>query len=188
VVGIVGRLAPWKGQHIFLEAVANLSRRHPGLRARIIGSALFGEAEYVDNLRRLAKEFGIADVVEFAGFRHDIGGELAQLTVAVHASIVPEPFGQVVVEAMACGVPVVATEGGGPAEVVSHGIDGLLVQPGDAKAMADAIAELLEDGELRTRLAEAAALKAHRYRPEQVATEVEAVYEAVLARQGQATS
>jgi glycosyltransferase involved in cell wall biosynthesis len=181
VVGIVGRLAPWKGQHVFLEAVAHLYKRHYGLRARIIGSALFGEEEYPGSLRRLAEDLEISEIVEFAGFSHDIAGELAQLTVAVHASTVPEPFGQVVVEAMACGVPIVATDGGGPAEVVSHGIDGLLVRPGDANAMANAMDKLLEDGNLRSRLAEAGTLKAQQYRPERVASEVEAVYAALLA-------
>jgi glycosyltransferase involved in cell wall biosynthesis len=184
VVGIVGRLAHWKGQHVFLNAIAQLSKKYPTLRARVVGEALFGEHEYSQNLRRQAKELGIADIVEFVGFTHDIAKELARFAVAVHASIDPEPFGQIVVEAMACGVPIVASNAGGPAETIAHRVDGILVQPGDADALADAVAELLDDAGLSARLAQAGMAKAERYRPERVAAEVEAVYAAVMAHRG----
>jgi glycosyltransferase involved in cell wall biosynthesis len=183
VVGIVGRLAPWKGQHIFLDAIAQLSGKYPTLKARVVGEALFGEQEYSQSLRRQAKELGIADIVEFVGFTQDIAKELAQFTVAVHASVDPEPFGQVIVEAMACGVPVVASNAGGPAETITHGVDGLLVRPGDADALAHAVAELFKNASLSAQFAQAGITKAERYRPEQVAAEVEAVYAAVIGRQ-----
>jgi glycosyltransferase involved in cell wall biosynthesis len=184
VIGIVGRIAPWKGQHIFLDAVASLSRRYPNLRARVIGAPLFGEYEYERSLKRQAEDLGIASLVEFPGFSSDVATELARLVVMVHASTVAEPFGQVVVEAMACGVPIIATNQGGPAEILTHGTDGLLVPPGDSDALADAIVQLLEDRDLRVRLAEAAAVKAQRYRPDGVAAEVEAVYASMLTTQG----
>lgn len=181
VVGIVGRLAPWKGQHVFLDAVAMLAPAHPDLRARIIGSALFGEEEYARGLRDQAETLGISDRVDFTGFREDVAAELSQLAVAVHASTMPEPFGQVVVEAMACGVPLVAAAEGGPAEVITEGVNGLLVRPGDADALAAAIDRLLRDDDLRAQLSQAGLETAERYRPERVASEVEAVYGSVLA-------
>jgi glycosyltransferase involved in cell wall biosynthesis len=184
VIGMVGRLAPWKGQHVFLNAIAQLLRNHPTLSARVVGEALFGEHKYSQNLHRQAEELGIADIVEFVGFTHDIAEELAKFTVAVHASIAPEPFGQIVVEAMACGVPIVASNAGGPAETIAHRVDGILVPPGDADALADAVAELITDTRLNARLVQAGMTKAKRYRPEQVAAEVEAVYAAVMARYG----
>jgi glycosyltransferase involved in cell wall biosynthesis len=186
VVGIVGRLAPWKGQHVFIDAIARVQRKHSALQGRIIGSPLFGEEEYSQSLRRRVEALGLADVVQFVGFRHDVAEELAGLTIAVHASTIPEPFGQVVVEAMACGVPIVATDAGGPAEILEHGSDGLLVPPGDADALAAAVIQLLEDANLRMRLTEAATRKVQRYRPERVAAEVEAVYAAVLGRRASA--
>lgn len=183
VVGMVGRLAPWKGQHVFLDAVAKLAPAHPEMRARLIGSAMFGEdARYEQQLRDQAERLGIAERVEFAGFRDDVRAELAQLTVAVHASTLPEPFGQVVVEAMAAGVPVVASAAGGPAEVVTDGVDGLLVPPGDAGALAAAIGRLLADRDLRHALGAAGVRTAQRFRPERIAAEVEAVYRSVLVR------
>jgi glycosyltransferase involved in cell wall biosynthesis len=183
VVGIIGRLAPWKGQHVFLDAMAQVLRKHPDLNARVIGSSLFGEEDYSEQLRCQSNELGIADGVDFVSFREDIAAELARLTVAVHASTVPEPFGQVVVEAMACGVPVVATNAGGPAEIIDDGTDGLLVPGGNPEALAEAVGRLLEDADLRDRLSQAGLEKAERYRPERVAAEIEAVYATVLARQ-----
>jgi glycosyltransferase involved in cell wall biosynthesis len=186
VVGIVGRLAPWKGQHIFIDAMATVARTHPGVQARVIGSALFGEEEYAENLGQQVSALDLSHVVQFGGFSHDVARELADLTVAVHASTVPEPFGQVVVEAMACGVPIVAANAGGPAEIIEQGRDGLLVPPGDPDALAAAVIQLLDDADLRTRLAESAARKAQRYRPERIAAEVEQVYASVLASRASA--
>jgi glycosyltransferase involved in cell wall biosynthesis len=180
IVGMVGRLAPWKGQHVFLDAMKHIRKKCPTVRARIVGEPLFGEQKYSESLRRQANELGIADIVDFLGFRHNMAEELAQLTVAVHASIIPEPFGQTVVESMACGVPIVASNAGGPAEVVTNGVDGILVPPGDANLLADAVAQLLEDLDLRVRLGRAGMVKAQRYRPERVAAEVEAVYASVI--------
>lgn len=185
VVGIVGRLAPWKGQHVFLDAMARLAADHPDLRARVIGSALFGEEDYGRRLRDQAEALGISDRVDFTGFREDVAGELSQLMVAVHASVLPEPFGQVVVEAMACGVPVVAAAAGGPAEVITDGVDGLLVKPGDVGALAAAIDQLLGDAELRVQLSQAGLATAQRYTPERVAAEVEDVYRSVLTARRQ---
>jgi glycosyltransferase involved in cell wall biosynthesis len=184
VVGIIGRLAPWKGQHIFLEAVAKLSVKQSNLQARVIGSALFGEEDYERALKRKADELGISSLVDFTGFRAEVAEELAELTVAVHASAVPEPFGQVVVEAMACGTPIVATAGGGPGEVITNGVDGFLVPPGDADALAESVGRLLEDAELRETMSQAGMVKAERYRPERIAGEVESVYSSLLAGKG----
>jgi glycosyltransferase involved in cell wall biosynthesis len=99
VVGIVGRLAPWKGQDVFLRAFA---RAFPegDARAIVVGAPLFGEAEvaYEQDLRRLADELGIGGRVEFRGHREDIASELHAMDILVHASTIPEPFGQVVIE------------------------------------------------------------------------------------------
>jgi glycosyltransferase involved in cell wall biosynthesis len=144
-VGVVGRLSPFKGQDVFLRAAAAVARRHPDARFRVVGGALFGEQAYERRLRRLADELGVAGRVEFAGHRPDVGPELCGLDVLVHASVVGEPFGQVVAEGMAWGLPVVATRGGGVPELVEDGVTGVLVPMGDAAAMAAAICRLLDD-------------------------------------------
>lgn len=175
--GIVGRLAPWKGQDVFLEAFAR-GVAADGHRARVVGGALFGEQAYAKELAALVASLGVADVVELVGHVDDVAGELSRLDVLVHASRVPEPFGQVVVEAMALGVPVVATGEGGPAEIVTDGHDGLLCPAGDVDALADRLVQLAEDRALRVRLADAGRRSAERFAPERVAAEMERAYRA----------
>jgi glycosyltransferase involved in cell wall biosynthesis len=175
VVGMVGRLAPWKGQDVFLAAFA---RAFPDgtTRARIVGDALFGEDKHRAALHAQVARLGIADRVEFRGFRTDVRAELAELDVLVHASVQPEPFGQVVVEGMAAGLAVVATDAGGPAEIIDSGHDGVLVPPGDADALAAALRDLADDPDRRARLGRHARATAARYRTDAIVPHFTALY------------
>lgn len=177
-VGLIGRISPWKGQHIFIQAAALVNKRFPEARFLIIGAALFGEDEYDREVRQLPGQLGIQDVVKFTGFSNQVSQAIAGLDLVVHASTKGEPFGQVIIEGMAAAKPVVATNGGGVPEIVEDGRTGLLVPMEDAQAMADGICSILADpakaremGRLgRQRVAESFTL-------EQTARRVEAVYE-----------
>lgn len=151
-IGIVGRLAPWKGQDVFLRAFAS-GVPDPEVRAVVVGSAIFGEADYAAQLRELAARLGVADRVEFTGFRQDVLAEFRELDLLVHASVLTEPFGTVVFEAMAAGLPVIAARSGGVAEYVEHGRHGLLHTPGDSHDLAVMLRLALDDQDLRARLA-----------------------------------
>ncbi len=179
VVGMLGRLAPWKGQDLFLRAFAEAFGAAPGVRARIVGSAMFGEDEYAAGLHRLCAELGIADRVEHSGFVEDVGRVLREVDVLVHASVIPEPFGQVVVEGMAAGLPVVASGEGGPAEVLRDGVTGLLFTPRDVGSLARALTAVAASPELRARLGAAARTASEDYAPGAIARQLEAVYRAV---------
>ena len=141
-VGMVGRIAPWKGQHVFVEAFA---RAFPDgtEQASIIGAPLFGSAEerYLEEVRTLGEHLGLEGRLIFTGFREDVDAELAQLDVLVHASVEPEPFGQVIIEGMAAGLPVIASAAGGPLELIEHGVDGWLYPAGDTEALAQALSD-----------------------------------------------
>lgn len=150
-VGMVGRLAPWKGQLEALRAFAQAGLEPPG-RLVFVGSAMFGEEAYERQLREEIHRLGLDDAVRLEGFVDDVFGVLRTFDVLVHASTVPEPFGQVIVEGMAAGVPVVATRGGGPSEIVTDGENGLLYDAGDTEALASLLRRLQEDGALRERL------------------------------------
>ncbi len=184
-VGLVGRIAPWKGQDVFLHAFA---RAFPddSTRAVIVGAPLFGQDDVRDSLHELARTLRIEDRVEFRGFRDDVGAELARLDVVVHASTIPEPFGQVVVEGMAAGLAVVAAVPGGPAELVDDGVNGLLYPAGDAVALSRALRTLAADRDLRTRLGHAARERARDFSAERVGAEMRSLYDAVLGRRGRA--
>ena len=181
VVGMVGRLAPWKGQQLFLDAFATAFPNREA-RARIVGSAMFGEDVYAGALRTQVRALGLQDVVEFRGYREDVWAELAGLDVLVHASIVPEPFGQVVLEGMAAGLPVIASGEGGPAEVVTDDVDGLLFAPRSAGSLSAALRRLADDPLTRARLGAAGRVTAATYSPESTATTLVDIYEQVLNR------
>jgi len=180
-VGVLGRIAPWKGQHVFLQAFAHAFPDSP-IEAVLVGAALFGEDAYERELRAQVRDLGLDERVDFRGFQADVGRELGRIDVLVHASTVPEPFGQAVVEGMAAGVPVVAAAAGGPGEVVTHGVDGLLYPPGDAEALSVQLRRLSADTPLRRRLASAGWERAADYDPLRIAAQVESVYAGVLDR------
>ncbi len=177
--GMLGRIAPWKGQDLFLRAFAQ-AFPSGSERAVIIGTPLFGEEDFEASLRKLVAELGLAGRVEFRGFREDIWGELASLDVLVHASLIPEPFGQVVLEGMAAGLPVLAPDEGGPAEVIEDGRTGVLFASRDEGALAAAMRALDADAERRGRLGAAAREAAAAYRPQVLAERYEHAYARVL--------
>jgi glycosyltransferase involved in cell wall biosynthesis len=180
-IGLLGRLAPWKGQHVFLRAFANAFRGEP-VRARLIGDALFGEDDYVAELRRLTAELGIEKQIQFTGFQSDIWAQIAEFDILVHCSTIPEPFGQVVIEGMVAGVAVIAADAGGPAEVLTDGVDGLLVPPGDHAALTVAMRRLYEDSDLRKELALGGWRTSRRFSGTSTADKLMEVYDVVLGR------
>lgn len=142
VVGCFSRLHPWKGQTVLLDAVA----RMPGVHALIAGGALFsGEAPYEAELLGRAGLPALAGRVHVLGARDDVPRLLVACDVVAHPSVLAEPFGRVLVEAMLAGRPVVATDAGGVPEVVTDGETGVLVPPGDARALGEAIDALRRD-------------------------------------------
>lgn len=160
-VAMVGRIAPWKGQDIVLDAFAEAFGGGDGpARLRIAGNVMFGEHDYLSALRRRSAAADLAGRVEFLGHVGDTDVVFDEAHVVVHASRTPEPFGQVIVEAMAAGRAVVATAAGGAREIVTDGVDGLLVSPDDVDAMAGALRRLRSDARLRRELATAGAERA----------------------------
>jgi glycosyltransferase involved in cell wall biosynthesis len=178
VVGVVGRLAHWKGQDVFLRAFAG-AFPEGRQRAIIVGAPLFGEGEvaYAKSLSLLAEDLGIAGRVEFRGHRDDIADELREMDVLVHSSTVPEPFGQVVIEGMSAHLPVVASRGGGPEEIITDGADGILYRSGDVEALAEILARLEGDPQLRARLGAAGARRARDFSPVVVAEQIMSAYQ-----------
>lgn len=149
VVGILGMLARWKGQDVLLRAFADVLKARPDARCVIVGDEIYvtsGQTGFRQELQKLVGELGIGHAVAFTGYRTDVPAVLRALTVVVHASVEPEPFGRVVAEGMACGRPVIATSAGGVPEVTGgSGTTALLVPPGDVQAMSIAILRLLGD-------------------------------------------
>lgn len=178
LVGTVGQISRWKGLHVLLEA----ARRMPRLHVAITGECLFtgNEAVYREELARIAAAPDLAGRVFFVGPREDIPDVMASLDLLVHPVIEPEPFGRVLVEAMAAGRPVVASDLGAVREVVGHEA-GLLVPAGDHEALVRALGTLAGDPDARERMGQAGRARATaEFGIETCKSKIEAVYEDVL--------
>jgi L-malate glycosyltransferase len=158
VLAVVAQLTPWKGQDDAIRAFAALPPSDRETILLLVGSAKFaGPGTQFDNaafegrLRRLAAELGVDERVRFAGERSDVPDVLAATDVLLMPSW-REAFGRIAIEAMAMGVPVVATDVGGPAEIVRPGIDGLLLPPRDPGAWSRGLEPLLGDARKREEL------------------------------------
>jgi L-malate glycosyltransferase len=147
-VGMIARMNnPVKNHPAFLKAAAKLSQKFPAVEFLLVGDGPFRPA-----LEQMAAELGIRDKVIFAGERHDIPEMLASLDISVLISS-SESLSNVILESMAAGVPVVATDVGGNPELVKHGETGLLVPPEDEEKLVEALAHLVRDSSLRSRYA-----------------------------------
>jgi glycosyltransferase involved in cell wall biosynthesis len=136
VVGHFSRLSPWKGQHVLLEALAHCPE---DVITILIGDALFGEQDYVQSLHERIEQLELQNRVQFLGFRSDVALLMAACDLIAHTSTAPEPFGRVIIEAMLCGRPVVASQAGGAVELVEPDVTGWLVPPGNPKQLAEVI-------------------------------------------------
>jgi glycosyltransferase involved in cell wall biosynthesis len=179
--GMVGRLAPWKGQDFFARAFAAAFPTGDE-RAVIIGGGLFGEDAFARELVELVDRLGLTGRVSLRGHRSDVWDELSRIDVLVHSSVTPEPFGQVIVEGMAAGVPVIAAGAGGPAEILDHGVTGMLYEPMNISALAHAMRSMRDDPQQRERLAMQARRALGPYAPPVVAARLQQLYDEVAQR------
>ncbi len=150
IIGMVGRLTPIKGHPFFLKAMARVVRVFPNIKIQIIGDA--PKAQYKEELMMLTRNLGLSHAVQFLGTRYDIPELLSKFTLLVAPSVGEEAFGRVVIEAGACGIPVVATRMGGLVDIIEHEKDGLLVPPDDPRILAEAVLRLLKEPELAKQL------------------------------------
>ncbi|NLW50494.1 MAG: glycosyltransferase [Candidatus Brocadiaceae bacterium] len=157
LVAFVAQMAPWKGYERLFRALCILRERRLPLTAAVAGDAsLARNAAYGLRLHALAADLGLEGTVRFLGFRTDVASLLADADVLAVASEA-EPFGRVVLEAMAVGTPVVATGFGGVAEVVEDGRTGVLVRDLSAESLADALERVLSDDRARAAMGRAGA-------------------------------
>jgi glycosyltransferase involved in cell wall biosynthesis len=155
VVGLVGRLQPWKGQDRLLHAQALLRERGRRIHTLIVGGDAHGlSSQYAASLQPLISHLGLNEHVTMTGQVADAGPYIDQMDVLVNASD-PEPFGIVLLEAMARSVAVVAVGSGGPAEFIADGRTGLFARSGEPAALADALDPLIASAALRRELARA---------------------------------
>ncbi len=155
LIGVIARISRPKRQDVFIKAMAEVVKICPDIFAFIVGETKIDQSEnYLEELHQMVKKFGLTDKVIFTGFVSEMKELYASLDLLVLPSQA-EPFGRVLIEAMAMEKPVVATRAGGAAEIVENGVTGLLVPPDDIDSLAQAIIRMLENKEDRIRMGKA---------------------------------
>ena len=176
VIGAVGALRPEKGLETLLEGFGRITR---GLEAQLL---IVGDGQSRAGLEDLARRLDVADRCTFAPATRDVPARLRAIDIFVLPSQ-SESLSNALMEAMACGCCVVASQAGGTPELVSDRENGLLFPPGDAQALAASLELLLSDPVLRTRLADAGAQRIRKeFSIESAAARIEEIYNAVLER------
>jgi glycosyltransferase involved in cell wall biosynthesis len=156
LIGWFGRTIKWKGLAEFVLGLNELRKNFDDFTAVVAGDASDSEDTYYRMVRDLVRRLGLDDRIVFAGYRQDVIAVMQQMDIVVHSSISPEPFGMVIIEAMACSKPVVASAaGGGPLEIVDHGRTGYLVNVNDPAEISGALLALAKDKNLRKQLGSA---------------------------------
>ncbi|MFM7437071.1 MAG: glycosyltransferase family 4 protein [Snowella sp.] len=185
-IGLVATFARWKGQDIFLKAIAELRKSYPSLNGvfYIIGGPIYktqGSQFSQQELEEQASHLGISDKVNFLGFQQNIVEIYHWLDIVVHASTQPEPFGLAIVEAMACGKAVIVSQAGCASELFTQNEDAISVPPGDSIALANAIADLVNKPEKRQYLSEKARQTAvQRFNHQRLGQQLIDIYQAVI--------
>ncbi len=176
LVGVVGRLVEDKGQDDLLRAAPVILKTRPETRFLLVGT---GSRER--DLKDLAASLGVAPAVRFLGFRDDVPEVTAALNVSVLPSVDCDASSAVLKEALACGVPAVATSIGGAAEILEDGVTGLIVPPRDPARLAAAILSLLDDPERARAMGRRGSREvATRFSPDRLADETIEVYRGVV--------
>lgn len=187
LLGMIARLDPIKGQDTAIDAVASLHAAGREVHLALVGGAIVGhEGAIADDLHRRAQDRGVEHLVHHIGFVDDPGPWLAASTIAIQASA-HEAFGLSVVEALAHGVPVIASATDGPVEILDGERYGVLTPPGDAEALAAAIAALLDDHARRMRLGRQGPARAADFTPGRAAEGWDALLCRVAAPGGPAS-
>jgi glycosyltransferase involved in cell wall biosynthesis len=160
LIGIIGRIDWWKGQDYFIEAIGKVTKTIPNIKAMIIGG-LYNDARgrnrhYIKRLKSLVSTQKLDDKIIFTGFRHDIPRFIASLDLVIHASSEPEPFGLVIIEAMAAGKALIGTAAGGVLDIIEDGVNGVLVPCKDSASMAKAILKIIAEPQWARRMGGAA--------------------------------
>ena len=146
LIGIVGRLQRWKGMHVLVQAMPKILHKYADAHCVVVGGKHDLEPDYEDFLKAEIAVLGLKEQIIMAGLQRNIPEWVQAMDVFVHASD-KEPFGIVIIEAMALGKPVIAGSAGGPTEIITDGMNGLLTPYGDADKLAIAILRYLDEQE-----------------------------------------
>ena len=157
LLAVIGYISYLKGQEIVIQSMSSILTKYPDTRLLLVGEPTDADGNlYLGKLKELIQSLGLEEHVIFTGFRKDVLHIMASIDCLIHAPILPEALGRVLLEASALEIPIVASNIGGIEEIVIDGETGILVKPGHSNEIAEAVCRLLTDRDLCIRLGQAA--------------------------------
>lgn len=182
-LGIVGNIREWKGQETVVRALIEVAKVYPDVVCFFVGAATPGDKSYQDRLHALIKEAGIEDNVRFTGYQPDPASFVNMMRLVIHASVQPEPFGMVVLEAMAQRKAVIGSRAGGVIEMVVDGETGYTFPPGDSSILSARIIELLGNPDRAAQMGERGYKRLmSSFTLQRYMDEIHATYRAILSK------
>jgi glycosyltransferase involved in cell wall biosynthesis len=145
VIGIVGNIREWKGQHVVIEAVSLIKKTHPDIKCLLVGSSSESDKAYRGRIEKMVTDNGLTENIIFTGYQRNVADYVNIMDVVIHASVLPEPFGRVLIEAMALSKPLVGSRSGAVPEIIEDGVTGLMFKPGSVEELAAKIHEMLDN-------------------------------------------
>jgi glycosyltransferase involved in cell wall biosynthesis len=180
VITLVGGLVDWKGQDVLLEAAPAILERFGNAHILIVGAAYGKDKTFAELVARRAADPALRGRVRLLGARQDIPDILSVSDIVLHTSTKPEPFGRTFLEGMALGKAVIASNEGGPLDVIEHEVDGLLIAPRQSALLAGAVIRLLDDPAFMAKIAANGAVKARLFSIESHTSQITAVLRRTL--------
>ena len=144
VVGMLGNIKEWKGQEVVIKAIDIVRRKFPGVRCFLVGDISDSDSYYYERLEQLIEKASLKEHIIFTGYQSNVADFINIFDVMIHASVLPEPFGRVLVEGMALEKPLVGARGGAVPEIVVDNETGLMFEPGNHEDLAEKLIQLLE--------------------------------------------
>ncbi|MBC8440652.1 MAG: glycosyltransferase family 4 protein [Deltaproteobacteria bacterium] len=181
LIGMVGNIIYWKGQIVLVKAMTRIVKKQQNVKVLLVGKTVSGGEAYEHDIKTCISQNKLNDKIFFTGYREDIPALLDAFDIFIHASVEPEPFGRVIIEAMARKKPIIATKLGGPSEIIVHGESGVLIAMNDEIAMADAILNYIADMSKAEKIGQNAFKRVvEKFSAQNMVQGVEAVYNEIL--------
>lgn len=187
LIGLIGNIRFWKGQELLLDSLNILNKNFPNFYCLFVGDIAkdtLNDVQYKEKLIQKSIDYGIKDKIFFTGYRSDVPDIINALDIQINASIRPDPFPHVILEAMSLGKAVVATNLGGAIESIEDGVTGFVVPPDDPIILADKIRLILSDKNLRENMQKAARLRIHKFHLNKNVRETQSIYFDLLKKPG----
>jgi len=156
IIGMVGNIKEWKGQHVLIDALPRIVEKNPNVIALFVGSFDKSNDSYRNRIMDRVEELNLSEKTVFTGYTPNIKEYLHSMDIVVHASTEPEPFGRVIIEAMAMEKPVLVSNAGGAKEIVEHNDSGMLFEPGNSEMLANFVLECMNDPSKMSKLSQRA--------------------------------